>query len=208
MKRIAVSLGLAGMLTLAGAGLGQTQSQSLEEWEAKTFEKQPPEAVMDAAGVSEGMVVGEVGAGRGRFTVLLARRVGPTGRVLANDIDAEGLAFLRERCSGAGLNNVETVMGTENDARFPSESLDLVFVVWTYHWFEQPVAMLKSLRPAMRPGATIFMVEPDPVRGPGGPDHGVSLEKVRQEASAAGFELVRSDDFLAEDLIFVLRPER
>jgi ubiquinone/menaquinone biosynthesis C-methylase UbiE len=207
MRANPLSLGLAVVLALTGAGPGWGQSQSLEEWEAETFKRQPPEAVMDAAGVSEGMVVGEVGAGKGRFTLHLARRVGPTGKILANDIDAEGLEFLRGRCSRAGLDNVETILGTETDARFPEDSLDLVFVVWTYHWFEQPVAMLQSLRPALKPGATVFMVEPDPERGPGGADHGVSVEKVRREASAAGYELVRSDDSLPWDLIFVLRPE-
>ena len=60
---------------------------------------------MDAAGVKAGMIIGELGAGRGRFTVHLARRVGPKGKILANDIDAEGLAYLRERCKRAGIDN-------------------------------------------------------------------------------------------------------
>jgi ubiquinone/menaquinone biosynthesis C-methylase UbiE len=181
------------------------QSESLEAWEAKTLEKQPPEKVMDAAGVQPGMVVGEVGAGLGRFTVHLARRVGPGGRILANDIDAGALSFLHDRCAKAGIDNVETILGKEADALFPEGTLDLVFMVATYHWFDQPVAMLESLTPALKPGATVFMVEPDPERGPGGSDHGVSTDRVRREAAEAGFELIRTETFLPEDLIFVLR---
>ena len=48
---------------------------------------QPPEKVMDAIGVKPGMTIGEVGAGHGRYTVHLARRVGHRGKILANDID-------------------------------------------------------------------------------------------------------------------------
>ena len=200
MKFLVISMAVAAI----GLSILQ-QALSQEEWEAKTFEKQPPEKVLDTAGVKPGMTVGELGAGRGRFTVHLARRVGAAGRVLANDIDAKGLARLRERCSRAGIGNVETILGRDDDPLFPKRSLDLALMVWTYHFFEKPVAMLKSLAPALKPGAMVVMVEPDPVRGPGGPDHGLSRERMAREAAEAGFEVIRTEDFLPEDLIFVLR---
>ncbi len=87
-----------GLLLVGGAAVATGQRQSVEEWEKRTFTKQPPERVMDAAGVVPEMVVGEVGAGRGRFTMQLARRVGPAGKILANDIDVDALEYLRERC--------------------------------------------------------------------------------------------------------------
>ena len=81
---------------------------------------------MDAAGIKPGMIIGEVGAGRGRFTMHLARRVGPKGKILANDIDAEGLSYLRERCLRTGISNVETILGEVDDPHFPNEALDMV----------------------------------------------------------------------------------
>lgn len=182
------------------------RKQSYEEWEKKTFIKQPPGKVMDAAGIGPNMIIGEVGAGRGRFTLHLARRVGPKGKILANDIDREGLAYLRKRCIRAGFNNVETILGEVNDPHFPEGALDMVLMVWTYHFFDQPITMLKKLLPRLKPGGTLVLVEPDPLRGPGGPDHGISPERMRRDAAQAGFEVVRIAHFLPEDLIFVLKP--
>jgi len=176
-------VGVSAVLSLVAAAVPpviQDQSESLEAWEAKTLEKQPPEKVMDAAGIEP---------------------------ILANDIDAGALSFLHDRCAKAGIDNVETILGKEADALFPEGTLDMVFMVATYHWFDQPVAMLESLTPALKPGATVFMVEPDPERGPGGSDHGVSTDRVRREAAEAGFELIRTEIFLPEDLIFVLRAK-
>jgi SAM-dependent methyltransferase len=181
------------------------QQQSIEEWEKQTFLKQPPGKVMDAAGIKPGMIIGEVGAGRGRFTMHLARRVGTEGKILANDIDADGLAYLRERCQRAGITNVETILGEVDDPRFPEESLDMVFMVWTYHYFDQPITMLKKLIPALKSGGTVVLVEPDPIRGPGGSDHGISPERMRRDAAQAGLEVVRIEDFLPWDLIFILK---
>ena len=181
------------------------QQRSIEEWEKQTFLKQPPEKVMDAAGIKPDMIIGEVGAGRGRFTMHLGRRVGTKGKILANDIDANGLAYLRERCKRAGITNVETILGEVDDPHFPEESLDMVFMVWTYHYFDQPITMLKKLIMALKPGATVVLVEPDPIRGPGGSDHGISPERMRRDAAQAGLEVVRIEDFLPWDLIFILK---
>ncbi len=196
-----------GLLLAGSATTAIGQDQSVEEWEQKTFEKQPPDKVMDAAGIKPGMVVGEVGAGRGRFTMHLARRVGSDGKILANDIDSDGLDYLNERCRLAGIDNVETILGKTDNPLFPKGALDIAFMVWTYHFMDQPVAVLKNLLPALKPGGTVVLVEPDPVRGPGGSDHGISPERLRKEAAQAGFELIRTETFLPEDLFFVLRAK-
>ncbi len=56
------------------------QQQSLEEWEERAFIKLPDE-VIDAVGIKPGMIIGEVGAGRGRFTIHLVRRVGTKRKI-------------------------------------------------------------------------------------------------------------------------------
>ncbi len=76
--------GLAAILVL-----GAVQDKMAEYWEELIDQTQPPEKVLDAIGLKPGMVVGEVGAGRGHYTVRLAERVGPRGRVCANDIDED-----------------------------------------------------------------------------------------------------------------------
>jgi hypothetical protein len=65
--------------------------------------------------------------------------------------------------------------------------------------------MLKKLLPTLKPGGTIVLVEPDPIRGPCGSDHGISPDQMRRDAAQAGFEVVRIEDFLPEDLIFILK---
>lgn len=180
------------------------QQQSIEEWEKKTFLKQPPEKVMDTAGINPGMVIGEVGAGRGRFTMHLAHRVGPKGKIFANDIDAEALAYLRERCKRAGITNVETILGDEIDPLFPKKSLDIIFMVWTYHYVAQPLPLLKNLPKSLKPGGTVVLVEPKPGLVYEGQDHGISPERMRRDAEQAGFKLERTEKYLEEDFIFIL----
>ena len=177
--------------------------QPKKNWEKKTFIKQPPDKVMEAAGIKPGMIIGEVGAGHGRFTVHLARRVGTDGKILANDIDDEGLSYLRERCLRTGITNVETIHGEVDDPHFPKGALDMVFMVWTYHFFDQPIMMLKKLLPALKPGGTIILVEPDPIRGPGGADHGISPERMRRDAEQAGFEVIRIENFFCRRIYFL-----
>ena len=89
---------------LAGIALAGPQTSWETSFERQTNDRQPPAKVLPAIGVRPGLVIGEVGAGRGRYTVHLARAVGEGGKVYAEDINADGLDYLRRRCQGERKN--------------------------------------------------------------------------------------------------------
>jgi len=148
-------------LVLAAAALS-ARTDLQEYGERRDNERQPPDKVMNALGIKPGLTIGEVGAGHGRYTVHLAARVGPAGKVYAEDIDSPSLDYLRGRIKRTGLSNVEVILGKVDDPLFPKAGLDMVFMVWVYHMLESPAALLKNIVPGLKPGATIVMVEPVP----------------------------------------------
>ncbi len=162
-----------------------------------------PDRVIRAVGVEPGMTVGEIGAGRGYFTVKLARAVGPTGRVLANDIDAGALEGLAGRCQNEGLSNVETVRGESEDPLFPDGALDMVFMVYAFHDIEERVALLENLAPSLRTGAIVVVLDQDPQVT--GDDHFLETESIIRFFLLAGYERVPADDFLERDVLLVFR---
>jgi ubiquinone/menaquinone biosynthesis C-methylase UbiE len=197
--------GLLLLTLLAFLPTVRAAAQAVEYGERQTNERQPPDKVMDAIGLKAGMVVGEVGSGRGRYTVHLAARVGPAGRIFANDINAGGLAHIRERCLNDGLNNVETILGRTDDPLFPVGKLDMIFMILTYHHLSQPVDMLKAMVTSLKPGATVVVVDPDPVKDRDRGPESTSREEIERDAAAAGYELVRVETFLPRDNIYILR---
>jgi tRNA A58 N-methylase Trm61 len=193
----------------------EVQSRRIERWEKKiNEERQPPEKVMDAIGVKPGMIIGEVGAGRGRYTVHLAHRVGSKGKIYANDIDENALSYLRERCRHNNIQNIETILGKVDDPLFPERSLDMVIMVWVYHMLEKPIPLMKNLRPSLKPGATVVILDPPDeeideeikeLKGKLDPDRPTIKERIEKGGEEAGFELVRIETFLPEDTIYILK---
>jgi ubiquinone/menaquinone biosynthesis C-methylase UbiE len=181
-------------------------AQTVEANEKLANDRMPPAQVMDAVGVKPGMIIGEIGAGRGRYTIHLASRVGPSGRIYANDINAASLSYLKSRCEKDGLTNVGTILGRVDDPLLPKGALDMAVMVWVFHHLDEPVALLKNLKASLKPGATVVILDPDPERGgERDSERPSSAESVRKEAEAAGYELVKTETFLPKDLIFVLR---
>jgi SAM-dependent methyltransferase len=162
-----------------------------------------PERVMDAIGVRPGMVIGEAGAGRGYFTFKLARRVGESGRVYANDIDADALARVRERCREEGVRNVETVLGEIADPRFPERSLDLVMMLYALHDFAEPEAFLVKLKQYLKPGAPVVILDRDPEAT--GEHHFMPRKRLLALFSASGYLLAREERFVDKHLLLVFR---
>ncbi|NQU85571.1 MAG: class I SAM-dependent methyltransferase, partial [Mariniphaga sp.] len=94
-----------------------------EEW-------QPPEEVLNAIGIETGMIIGEIGAGRGYMTFPLLERVGPEGKVYANDISIRDLNYLKEKAKREGFTNLETIEGKVDDPVFPVNELNLMIMVY------------------------------------------------------------------------------
>ncbi len=171
--------------------------------EASRDQELQPDRVIRAVGVEPGMTVGEIGAGRGYFTVKLARAVGPTGRVLANDIDSGALASLERRCRREDLDNVETVLGEYEDPLLPDRALDMVFIVYAFHDIDDQVSLLENLAPSLREGATVVVLDED--AGVTGDHHFLAPGRIIDLFREAGYERVPIDDFLERNVLLGFR---
>ena len=149
------------------------------------------EGALDAIRLRPGMKVAEIGAGTGYVSLRMAKRVGPGGKVYANDIQPEMLRLLERNAGHAGLHNVQTVLGTESDPKLPLGQIDLVILVDVYHEFSQPGKMLQGIRAALKPDGRLVQLEyrkEDPAV-PILPDHKMSVAEAKAEVEAEGFRL-------------------
>lgn len=151
------------------------------------------EVVMDLAAIGAGTTVADIGAGEGYYTVRLAERVGRKGRVLAQDIDPGAIQRLGQRVERERLDNVSIKTGAADDPRLPANSFDRVFLVHMYHEVTEPYAFLWRLRPALRKGGQVIVVDVDRPTD----SHGIPPSLLFCEFQSVGFRLVE----------FVRRPE-
>jgi len=164
-----------------------------------------PEAALDAIGIRKGMTVADVGAGTGYMTLRMAKRVGPSGKVWANDIQPEMLRRVRRNAAKEKLSNVETVLGTESDPKLPAGQMDVILLADVYHEFSQPQKMLQRMREALKPTGRLVLLEyrkedPSiPIR----PEHKMSVQEVQIEVEAEGFHLEQVTESLPRQHIFI-----
>ena len=186
------------------AGLA-TNASWLER--AEREREEDPERAVDLIEITPGLVAADVGAGSGYMTVRLARRVGSSGRVYANDLQPAMLQLLDARVKAERLGNVTLVQGTETDARLPVRGVDLVLMVDVYHELRAPQEMLRSLRRALRPGGRLVLLEyrrEDPTI-PIKVEHRMSVDDLRTEITAEGFVFERVIGGLPRQHIVVFR---
>ena len=112
------------------------------------------EAVFPALQVKNGDSVLDVGCGFGDTAINLARQVGPAGRVLGVDCCDEFLEYGRAEAAREGLQNVAFANGDVMVMPFEPE-YDFVFSRFGTMFFSNPVAAMRNMRTAMKPGATV-----------------------------------------------------
>jgi len=122
--------------------------------------------------------------------------VGPTGRVLAVDVDKSVIRDLKQRVETEKLKNVEVILGAVDDPTLPPGELDAVLIVNAYHEMTEHQAMLDHIRRALKPGGRLVLLEPNRPSDKGrsreqlATDHLIDPDSVREDLRQAGFEVI------------------
>lgn len=168
-------------------------------------QEEAPDQALSLIGIRPGMAVADIGAGSGFMTTRLARLVGPSGRVYANDIQPGLLRIVQQKAQAEHLSNIDIVQGTETDARLPDGVIDLALLVDVYHEFWHPQEMLRSIRRALKLNGQLVVVEyrkEDPTIQVAD-THRMSIADVRSEVQAEGFTFDRAIEELPRQHIII-----
>jgi SAM-dependent methyltransferase len=175
--------------------LGLLDAPDRDQW-------QKPDQIMDALQIADGSIVADLGAGGGWFTLRLARRVGPRGRVYAEDIQPQMIERISRLVARETLTNVTTVLGTTTDPRLPT-SVDAALIVDSYREMElengqrrDPVALLKTVADALTPAGRLGIVDFTPGGGGPGPaaEDRPDPNAIVRACAAAGLRLIRREE--------------
>jgi ubiquinone/menaquinone biosynthesis C-methylase UbiE len=172
-------------------------------------EEEAPDVALNVLKIPKGASVADIGAGSGFITERLSARVGPTGRVFANDLQPQMLQILGRRLALRNITNVTLVQGTIDDPKLDPASVDLEIMVDVYHELSQPQAMLRRLRAALKPGGRLVLLEyrkEDPSI-PIKFEHKMSVAEAKMELEAEGFTLAKVDGALPRQHILIFTPK-
>ena len=186
----------AGVMGWQGAPWLDREERDIEE---------APDRAVDALDLKPGQTVADIGAGSGYMSVRMATRVGPTGRVYAEDIQPEMIELLKQRLTKQRVANVTPVLGLVDDPKLPDQSIDLMLLVDVYHEFSEPQKMLRGMRAALKSGGRLVLLEyrkEDPTV-PIRIEHKMTVAEAKLEVEAEGFALSKVDERLPRQHILI-----
>jgi ubiquinone/menaquinone biosynthesis C-methylase UbiE len=159
-----------------------------------------------------GSVVADIGAGDGSYSFAAVLQVGPSGKVLATEIDSKKLEDLRAEVKKRNLQNMIVVESAATETNLPPACCDAIFLRRVYHHLTKPTEFDASLLRSLKPGGRLAIIDfparsgLDPVEGVpanrGG--HGIPEKIVIEELTAAGLQLEKSVDDWPHDSYCVL----
>jgi predicted methyltransferase len=213
VRRVAVLLAMAGMLAAAPVpSFAQDYAAIITapdraDSDRQTDQRRDPVKLLAFTGVKSGMRVLDMGAGGGYSTELMARAVGASGKVYAQDF--EGSARAKERFDARmktpAMGNV-VALDRKFDDPLPADAgqLDLITFFFFYHdttyMTVDRAAMNKKLFAALKPGAFLVIADHSAKAGAGTSVgktlHRIEESTLKSEVEAAGFKLAGEADFL------------
>ena len=173
-------------------------------------QEEQPDKALDELKIAKGSTAADIGAGVGYMSWRLAERVGPTGKVYANDVQPQMLDLLRKNMEQRHIGNVVPVLGELDDPKLPQGQVDLVLMVDVDHEFTNPQAMLRHIRESLKPEGRMVLLEyraEDP-KVPIMPLHKMTIEQVKAEIEPEGFRFAQVIETLPRQhiLIFTKKP--
>ncbi len=172
----------------------------------QTDQRRDPLKLLSFTGVKAGMTVLDMGAGGGYSTELMARAVGPNGKVYGQDFEKSARAGERfeARMKTPAMKNV-VALDRKFDDPLPEGvgNLDLITFFFFYHdttyMTVDRAAMNKKLFAALKPGAFLIIADHSAKAGTGTSVgktlHRIDEATLKSEVEAAGFKLAGEGDF-------------
>lgn len=161
---------------------------------ANRDQTQKPEELIAAMGLKPGMVVADIGTGAGYMLPFLSEAVGPSGKVLAEDIFPDFLSKAKGRAADHALSNIQFVQGTPKNVSLPAESADMALALDSYHHYDYPAEMVASIYHSLKPGGRFVIV--DYYKRPGAMANGNAMSHIRvdeddviREVESQGFHV-------------------
>ena len=111
------------------------------------------DALIDMAGIRPGMRILDLACGAGSQTIQAARRVGPSGKVVASDISGTMLEHVRRNAAREGLQNIETLECAADELDKTQAPFDASMCRMGLMLFPSPSKALEAVRLVLRPGA-------------------------------------------------------
>jgi len=219
MRRLLLTLALAastvaaqGTHPLSGRKIAGVMGFGGADWleRPERIQEENPDAAIEALDLKPGMNVADVGAGIGYMSFKMARKVGPSGKVYANDLQPQMLQRLKANAAKEKITNVETVLGSATATNLPRGTMDLVLMVDVYHELSDPQRMLRDIRESLKPDGRLVLLEyrkEDP-KIPIREEHKMSVAEVKTELEAEGFKLSKTVETLPWQHILILTRNR
>ncbi len=161
--------------------------------------------LIDILGLKPGMIVGDIGAGTGRLSMLMLDRIKPNGQMWAVDVQVEMVGRLKEIAQKYPKHQFEVKQATAFTPSLPSAVLDMAIMVDVYHELEFPREFLEALALSVKPGGSIVFVEyraGDP-KVPIKRLHTMTVAQIKKEASDVGLVFEKSVSELPwQDVVF------
>ena len=160
--------------------------------------------ILKVLGLKDGDIVADIGSGTGVLSWPMARKVAPTGRVLAVEVDQELLDYIDERSAQEKLGNIVTVLGEFQDPKLPTNDVDVAFFHNTLHHIKDRVGYLKLLASHLTPEGRMLVI--DMIDGhKDDPEMQIDVESVVGWMKAAGFQRSQQIDLFEDKFFLVFR---
>ena len=209
---VAVGAQTPGVHPISGRRFAPVMGYQGADWleRSERDDEEAPDLALNVLKIPKGASVADIGAGSGFITERLSARVGPAGRVFANDVQPQMLQMLARRLAIRKITNVTLVQGAIDDPKLEPASVDLEIMVDVYHELSQPQSMLRHLREALKSGGRLVLLEyrkEDPTV-PIKFEHKMSVAEAKMELEAEGLTLAKVDEALPRQhiLIFTVKP--
>jgi ubiquinone/menaquinone biosynthesis C-methylase UbiE len=193
-----------------GREIAQVMGHQAAGWLERPTRQQEErtDLLLQALELKPGMVVADIGAGSGYSSWRMAQKVGPTGKVYAEDIQQEMVDLLAAQMKKHQVAAiVEPLLGTVQDPKLPPDSTDLTLLVDVYHELDFPFEMTRAMITGLKPGGQLVLVE---YRGedravPIKPLHKMTAAQVKKEMALHPLTFDRVIDVLPQQHILIFR---